>query len=299
MLFDSASTFIGLSSVLGSLISSVMIEIDRQTKRLDAERQRLHENEARVAGELAAARRIQQGALPDAAQPFAGETRFSVAAWLDPADDVGGDLYDFFMVGPQRLCFFVGEVSGKGVPASLFMATTRTLVRSLAQHVGANPEQVARMANRELARENAQSLFVTLLLGVLDIDSGELRLVVAGHDVPWRIAKSGEPWQMDWPPEMVGPPLCQVDDYAYRTLTLSLEAGDMLCLVSDGIVEATNMWHEVYGHPRLSNVLRSAGPAGHPGDLVDRVREDVAAFAQGVAVSDDRVMLVLQWNGPS
>ena len=296
LMFDSASTFIGLSSVLGSLVSSALIEIDQQTRRIEADRQRLRENEARVAGELAAARRIQLGSLPDAEKLFADEKRFSLAALLEPARDVGGDLYDFFMLDERRLCFIIGDVSGKGVPASLFMATTRTLARSIALRMDEGAGAVVSAANRELAWENAEFLFVTLLFGVLDVERGELALVNAGHDGPWRLAADGTVTQITCPPEAGGPPLCVLDDHHYTAQTLQLSPGDTLCLVTDGITEAFDAKGQAYGSERLTQVLRALPPGCPPQEVMRQVRSDVARHTGDTEATDDLTLLVLRWS---
>ena len=296
LMFDSASTFIGLSSVLGSLVSSALIEIDQQTRRIEADRQRLRENEARVAGELAAARRIQLGSLPDAKKLFADEKRFSLAALLEPARDVGGDLYDFFMLDERRLCFIIGDVSGKGVPASLFMATTRTLARSIALRMDEGAGAVVSAANRELAWENAEFLFVTLLFGVLDVERGELALVNAGHDGPWRLATDGTVTQITCPPEAGGPPLCVLDDHHYTAQTLQLSPGDTLCLVTDGITEAFDAKGQAYGSERLTQVLRALPPGCPPQEVMRQVRSDVASHTGDTEATDDLTLLVLRWG---
>ena len=299
LLFDSATTFIGLSSVLGSLISSAMIEIDRQTKLLEEDRQRLRENEARVAGELAAARRIQLGSLPDPERTFAGETRFSLASWLEPARDVGGDLYDFFMIDARHLCFIVGDVSGKGVPASLFMAIAKTLAKSIALRVADGPAAIVTLANRELARENAEMLFVTLLVGVLDVDSGDLTLTNAGHDAPWRLSAVGSRAPLGGPAPADGPPLCVINDFAYGEQSLRLAPGDTLCLITDGITEAMNSDGQVFGSARLQASLASVPATAAVADVVQRLRDDLAAYVGPAEASDDRTLLVLRWNGPT
>ena len=297
LMFDSASTFIGLSSVLGSLVSSALIEIDQQTRRIEADRQRLRENEARTAGELAAARRIQLGSLPEAEKRFAGEQRFTLAALLEPARDVGGDLYDFFMLDERRLGFIVGDVSGKGVPASLFMATTRTLARSIALRMDDGPGAVITAANRELAQENAEFLFVTLLFGVLDVESGELALVNAGHEGPWRLGADGAVTQITCPPEAGGPPLCVLEDHVYHAQQDRLRPGDTLCLSTDGITEAFDAAHGLYGHERLENLLRTLPPASPPAEVVRQIRQDVGAFMGPTEAADDMTLLVLRWRG--
>lgn len=297
LMFDSASTFIGLSAVLGSLISSAMIEIDWQTRLLEEDRQRLRVNAALAAGELAVARRIQLGPLPDATRLFAGEQRFSLATLLEPARDVGGDLYDFFMIDAKHLCFMVGDVSGKGVPASLFMAIAKTLAKSIALRVHEGLGVIVTLANQELARANAELLFVTQLIGVLDVDSGDLSLVNAGHDGPWRIALDGRFEHIVCPLDAGEPPLCVIDDFTYVAQQVRLSPGDSLCLITDGISEAMNAGGQAYGSERLVQVLKAASACASPADVVQRVQDELTTFAGEAEASDDMTLLVLRWTG--
>jgi serine phosphatase RsbU (regulator of sigma subunit)/CHASE2 domain-containing sensor protein len=300
LIFDAASLLIGFSAVLGSLVSSAVLEIERENARLAQEQQRMREEAARVSGELAAARRIQLGSLPDARLMFGAETRFEIATVLEPAREVGGDLYDFFMIDARRLCFAVGDVSGKGVPASLFMAVTRALAKGFSLRLDAGPAAVVAAANEELARENSELLFVTFLLGVLDIDSGRLELVNAGHDAPWRIgAAGGAPVQLLPSADTGGPPLCMVDSYPYAVQVETLAPGDTLCMITDGVTEAMNAAGELYGAARLEARLATIGPALPLEQVAAELRADVARHVAGAEPSDDLTLLLLRWNGPA
>ncbi len=302
LIFDAASLLIGFSAVLGSLVSSALIEIEQENARLALEQQRMRETAARIAGELAAARRIQLGSLPDARKLFGDETRFEVATLLEPAREVGGDLYDFFMVDARHLCFAVGDVSGKGVPASLFMSVTRALAKSFVLRLGSGPATVISAANEDLTRDNPESLFVTLLLGILDIESGRLEIVNAGHDAPWRIRREAghtTALSLPAPADAGGPPLCVVPGFPYAAQVEQLAPGDLLCLVTDGITEAMNAAEEVYGTQRLQALLASLDPAQPAAALVASIRTDVAQHVGAAEPSDDLTLLLLRWRGPS
>jgi serine phosphatase RsbU (regulator of sigma subunit)/CHASE2 domain-containing sensor protein len=301
LLFDAASLLIGFSAVLGSLVSSALIEIEQENARLALEQQRMREAAARIAGELAAARRIQLGSLPDARKLFDRETRFELATLLEPAREVGGDLYDFFMVDARHLCFAVGDVSGKGVPASLFMSVTRTLAKSFVLRLGAGPAAVVSAANEDLTRDNPESLFVTLLLGILDVESGRLEIVNAGHDAPWRIRREAgrtTAVSLPAPADAGGPPLCVVPGFPYAAQIEQLAPGDLLCLVTDGVTEAMNAAEEVYGTQRLRTLLASFDPARPAADLAAAIRADVARHVGAAEPSDDLTLLLLRWRGP-
>src|SRR5439155_20916906 len=168
---------LGGAIVLGTLLGSTFAEADRQ-------RRALREAQARVAGELEAARRIQMGLLPAPRELFAHKQRFTLEALLEPARTVGGDFYDCFMLDGERLFFLVGDVSGKGLAASLFMALAKSLLKSIALRDAGDPAAILTRANAEISRDNPESLFVTAFAGVLDARSGRLTFCNAGHEPP-------------------------------------------------------------------------------------------------------------------
>ena len=298
-LFDGAGMAVAFAAMLASLVSSSTLEVERDNRRLALAELALREESARLAGEMEAARRIQLGSLPDAGSAFPGEQRFVVDALIEPARAVGGDLYDFFMVDANRLCFLIGDVSGKGVPASLFMAVTKTLSRSFATRLDGGPSAVLTAANLDLSRGNVEALFVTMLLGELDVRTGALELVNAGHDAPWLLRRGQSPRQLVAPAQEGGPPLCVLDAFVYTVQRLQLEPGDDLVMVTDGITEAANAQQALFGNTRLQAALASAG-AGAPVDAILRhLRAGVAAFVDGAEASDDMAVLVLRWNGPA
>ncbi|HOE41086.1 MAG TPA: SpoIIE family protein phosphatase, partial [Rhodoferax sp.] len=298
-LFDAASGVLGYLAVLLCLLLSSMLKTDLDNRRLAANEQQLREDAARVAGELAAARRIQLGSLPDAARLFAGESRFEFATLLEPAREVGGDLYDFFMIDAQRLCFVVADVSGKGVPASLFMAVTKTLTKSFSLRLTGSVADVVMAANQDLSRENVGMMFVTLLLGVLDVQTGELELVNAGHDSPWRISQGGVVEKIATPADTGGPPLCVVDDFVYLSQRVQLSAGDTLCVITDGVTEAMNQTGEMFGGQRLQAAL-SATPMGQSlNQTMTRLRAEITGFVGAAEASDDLTLLLLRWQPES
>ena len=295
LLFDAAGIFASLNIVFGSLLGSAFIESDKQRRVAEAALHREREASAEVAGELAAARRIQLGTLPDAKRLFAEEKRFEVCAMLEPAREIGGDLYDFFMLDERRLFFVVGDVSGKGVPASLFMAVAKALAKSAALRAASGVGAIVASTSRELGRENPGMLFVTLVAGILDADSGQLELCIAGHDAPWRIGRDARVERMDGEG---GPPLCVLEDFAYPSLCTNLAAGDTLCVVTDGITEAMDGAHGLYGAARLDSLLRGLAPGSSAEELVGAVRRDVGEFVGGAEPSDDLTLLALRWIGP-
>lgn len=202
-------------------------------------------------GELDAAKRIQTGLLPDTTQLFAGEERFALGSLLEPARAVGGDYYDCFMLDASRLCLAIGDVSGKGLPASLFMAISKTLTGTLTRR-HRQPGEALQDIEIELNRDNRECLFVTAFVGILDVDTGQLEYACAGHDAPV-IRRNGQFLRIDTS-TVGGPPLCAADHFPFASASMQLQAGDLLCLFTDGVTEATN-GREMFGLTRLLSAL--------------------------------------------
>ncbi|HZV63621.1 MAG TPA: SpoIIE family protein phosphatase [Telluria sp.] len=297
LLFDAAGVFLAMSVVCAVLLATMFIAEVRDRKRSERALQLAREAGARAAGELSAARRIQMATLPVAASAFPGETRFALDALLEPAREVGGDLYDFFMLDRDRLFFLIGDVSGKGLPASLFMVVAKALSKSIALRGSADDvATIMKHANQELVRENPEMLFVTGVAGILDARSGEVALCNAGHDAPRLLTRDGRVEPLG---AAGGPPLCVIDDFEYPVQRYQLREGDCLCLITDGITEAMNEAGALYTSARLDALLAGAGagaPAA-PRDVVRAVREDVRAYVGEAEPSDDLTLLVLCWKG--
>ena len=287
-LLDVATPAVGNAAVFVALLGGALAEYDAQRRRLRLEA-------AKLEGELIAAARIQRGILPTPAslQP---DPRFDLAASLTPARHVGGDLYDFFPIGPDRLFLAIGDVSGKGVPASLFMALAMALCKSSARRGQDDIGQVVRRLDRELSRDNPESMFITLFAGILDLATGELRFCNAGHDAPI-VVRPGEP-----PRPLAsqgGPPLCAAEGFPYPTESHALQQGEILCLITDGATEAIGRAGELMGHERVRAALRDLPPGATPAQAIQRLHEAVDGFLAGAAPSDDLALLAVRWKGPS
>jgi adenylate cyclase len=292
-LFDGASQLVLLSPVFISLLGNTLIATDRQRREAERQLQGSREEAARVNGELDAARRIQMGLLPDTASLFASETRFSVAALLEPARAVGGDYYDCFMLDEHRLCLAIGDVSGKGVPASLFMAISKTLTATLMRRQN-DLGLALRDIEGELNRENPECLFVTAFIGVLDVASGVMQYVCAGHDAPV-VVRHGSLSRIDTA-TIAGPPLCVIGDYPYAAGQAQLQPGDLLCLFTDGVTEAMH-GSEMFGAARLLACLAEIRDITLP-EGIAVLRDAVRRFEAGQPPADDLTLLLLRWNGP-
>jgi serine phosphatase RsbU (regulator of sigma subunit)/CHASE2 domain-containing sensor protein len=288
LLFDPVWPAIGITAVFGSVVVGTLSEAERQ-------RRQLREQAAHMAGEVDAARRIQMGLLPDPKETLGKDRRFQLAAHLEPARTVGGDFYDCFMVDSRRLCVVVGDVSGKGLPAALFMAAVKSHVKSAALR-GGPVGGILQRAQEEIARENPEQLFVTAFIAVLECESGMLEYSNAGHEPPFTRTRSGAPERLG---TSGGPPLCVIDGYGYGAERVLLQRGQWLCIVTDGATEAMNRSNEFFGVERLRTALSWASEDAAPDDIVKKLREDVRRFADGAELADDITLVVLRWDGPS
>lgn len=286
LLFDPAWPAIGIAAVFGSVVVGTLSEAERQ-------RRQLREQAARLAGEMDAARRIQMGLLPDPREVLGDDQRFALAALLEPARTVGGDFYDCFMLDARRLFFVAADVSGKGLPAALFMAACKSHIKAAALGQPTVGAALTR-AQADIARENAEQLFVTAFAATLDVASGELELANAGHEPPFTRRRHGMPERMA---ARGGPPLCVVEGFEYQSERRRLEPGEWLLLVTDGATEASNARREFFGHERLRAALARAPEGATAQALVQAVREELARFAEGAEPADDITIVALRWEG--
>jgi adenylate cyclase len=297
LLVDGATPGLGLAVLYTALLAVTLTETESRRRALRRQVERQREAAARLAGELEAARRIQMGTLPRPSMVFPGEQRFDLYARLDPAREVGGDLYDFFFLDPDHLFFLIGDVSGKGLPGSLFMAISKALYKSTALRRHGQVAAMMREADAEISRDNTEGLFVTALAGILDARTGALEYCSAGHEPPFLLPRAGRPLMRLT--EGGGPPLCAADGFPYDAATRQLEPGDTLCLITDGITEAAAPDGTLYGRPRLEALLGGLAPAASAGEIGEAIRRDVAAFTGDAEASDDMAILVLRYTGPT
>ena len=315
LVFDAALPSLGLLVLFGGLLVPTLAEAGRQKKALERTIQQQREQAAFVAGELEAARRIQLGFLPRP-EVLRADARVELAAAMTPAREVGGDLYDFFHLDESRLFFLIGDVSGKGLSASLFMAVGKALCKSITLRKPDAPvSDLMRAANDELSRDNPEQFFVTAFAGILDLDSGALSYCNAGHDNPYVLGpmssrgepESGHATSSRRTPGSShvarlaggdGPPLCTVDGFDYRSGEQHLQAGALLCLVTDGVTDAQRSDGERYGSGRLQDVLARDGAGGSAQRLVDTICSELQAFTAGAEPADDLTVVALRWNGP-
>jgi adenylate cyclase len=297
VLLDAASPSLALGTLFTSMLVVTLAETERHRQELRRQVERQREEAARLAGELEAARRIQMGSLPDPTTAFPGDARLDLYAFLEPAREVGGDLYDFFPLDRDRLCLLIGDVSGKGLPGSLFMAVSKALYKSAALRGVGSVDAVMREADGEISRDNAEGLFVTMLAGVLDVGSGLLEYCNAGHEPLYLLPNGDRP--LVRLADGGGPPLCVLDRFPYAASSRRLARGDAICLVTDGVLDAVSPKAETYGRARFEALLENVGRAASAAAIGEAIRLEVSRFADGVEQSDDMAILVLRWKGPS
>ncbi|MFH1080623.1 MAG: SpoIIE family protein phosphatase [Pseudomonadota bacterium] len=246
----------------------------------------------RIESELKIARSIQMNFLPRHFPPFPEKQEFEIFAVLESAREVGGDLYDFFLLDDDHMFFSIGDVSGKGVPAALFMAASKMLMKGTA-HLELTPAEILERVNRELCWENDSAMFVTVFCGIFCIKTGEVRYSNAGHNPPVLLHASG---QADWLSLPEGVMLGPFEDSRYETRSFFLTSGDTLILYTDGVTEAMNSEKEVYSDRRLIETVMQSGIAAAEG-LVREIVQSVRDFAGDEPQSDDITMLVLKYRG--
>jgi phosphoserine phosphatase RsbU/P len=275
-------------------IGTLAASFNEMTRRLNASIEHLKETTAakeRIESELQIAHEIQMSMVPKIFPPFPNRSEFDIFATLVPAKEVGGDLYDFFFIDDDHLCFAVGDVSGKGVPASLFMAVTKTLFKSTAGNGGTPGEILARL-NTEICRDNESCMFVTFFCGILNTRTGQVDYSNGGHNLPYHLHRNGvNPLE-----NFGGRALGLVEQSPYASGRMVLGPGEGLLLYSDGVTEAMDSSEALYSDQRLARFLagnRRSSPRQIIGDLVS----DVRSFAGAAPQSDDITALALYYFG--
>lgn len=240
----------------------------------------------RIESELKIARTIQMSFLPKRFPHLPEKDCFEIYALLEPAKEVGGDLYDFFLLDDTHLFFTVGDVSDKGVPAALFMAVTKTLLKGMAE-AGARPSEIFEKVNVELCQDNDSMMFVTVFCGILDLRTGDLSYSNAGHDPPILVRAGKSPVTVPIPPGLV---LGAYPEAQYKTMKTRLEVGDMIVAYTDGVTEAMNPEKELYSPERLMEAVAEKH-AEKAEEQVTRVFDSVREFVSGAIQSDDITVL--------
>ncbi|MCB9482329.1 MAG: SpoIIE family protein phosphatase [Desulfobacteraceae bacterium] len=245
----------------------------------------------RIESELNVARDIQLGLLPKIFPPFPDKEEFDIYAYLKPAKEVGGDLYDFFFTDKNKLCFVIGDVSDKGVPAALFMAITKTLIKTNAE-IENSPASIMVRVNEVLSKDNPNSMFVTLIVGILDIETGKIKYANAGHNPPIIKRKN----EIFYKKGISGPVAGAVEDMSYREMEIELQKDDMIFLYTDGVTEAMNKEKKLFSEERLLGLIESENH-GNCAAYIEKVNQDISDFTKNEPQSDDITMLSIIYRG--
>jgi sigma-B regulation protein RsbU (phosphoserine phosphatase) len=246
----------------------------------------------RIESELKIARRIQMSFLPKKFPPFPDKEEFEIYAMIEPAKEVGGDLYDYFLLNEDHIFFSIGDVSDKGVPAALFMAVTKTLMKGIASY-GNDPSDVLIKVNRELCKDNESMMFVTIFCGIMNCKTGELLFSNAGHNPPLIVHSDNRTESLHLPKGLV---LGAMEDSDYKTERTVLKPGDMIFLYTDGVTEAMNSTKNIYSDKRLQETIEESRVTTTE-LLVKKVMQSVKDFAGDEPRSDDVTIVALRFKG--
>jgi len=254
------------------------------------ENAREREEKKRITTELSIAREIQVSLLKNNFMEFHARNEFDIFADMVPAKEVGGDLYDFFFIDNDNLAVVIADVSGKGIPASLFMVRTKTLINNILYDK--SPKEVLEAVNKRLCKNNEACIFVTAIFGIYNVKTGKFTFVNAGHNPPLLKKKDGFFEYIRTNPQIV---LAIMNDTEYREEEITLEKGDTLYFYTDGVTEAMNSGNELFGEDRLKDALNKYR-SSFPNDLIYNIKNEVDNFANGTEQADDIAMLSLHIN---
>ena len=282
--FDFATKPIDLDDL--SVTIEKAIEQIQYIKQMEKEHNQLES----IKGDLAVAREIQQAILPRIFPPFPENAEvMDIAASMNAAKDVGGDFYDFFRIDDDRIGFAIADVSGKGVPAAIFMAVSRTLLRATGIK-GATPAECVTYSNELLAKESVKNMFVTIFYGIYNIKTGDITYANAGHNPPYILKANGSIESLPMSTDIIAGVF---DDYQFSENKCHLEKGDTIVLFTDGVTEAIDISEQEFGDDRLKGCLsKSSGKSCQ--QIIDAIKADVSEFVGEAEQSDDITMLALK-----
>ena len=269
-------------SVLLSLILMYCILFNDRSRKLAA-----------TQTELAMATEIQAAMLPSIFPAFPSREEFDLHASMDPAKEVGGDFYDFFLVDDDHLCMVMADVSGKGVPAALFMMASKIILQSCAM-LGGSPAEILTKTNQAICSNNQEEMFVTVWIGILELSTGKLTAANAGHEYPV-FCRSGNTYELFR--DRHGLVIGAMSGAKYKEYEIQLKKGDLLFVYTDGVPEATNADQELFGTERMLKALNTQ-PDAAPTQILKNVRAAVDAFVQNAEQFDDLTMLCMKYHGP-
>ena len=276
-----------------SLALNQQMDTIRRMEREQMEQENMIKEQERIVKELSTARQIQKSVLPHIFPPFPDRAEIDLFATMDPAKDVGGDFYDFYFIDEDHLCLVIADVSGKGIPAALFMMLSKRILEDLARQEP-TPSTILEKTNDLLCDNNQAEMFVTVWLGILEISTGKLTAANAGHEFP-AICEKGSSFELykDKHGFVVG----GMEGVHYKGYDLQLNPGDKLFVYTDGVPEATDGSGEMFGTDRMITALRSCTD-NTPEEILQGVRSAVDSFVGDAEQFDDLTMMCLEYKGP-
>ena len=307
MLVDSAHNFVSNNYINGSGAVSKLVQINTRDElqslaeafnkmsvdiaQYISDVTSLTNERERIAAELSVATKIQDSVLPHKFDVAPNPGDFRLYGTMNPAKEVGGDFYDFFMLDDDHLCMVIGDVSGKGVPAALFMMMAKSVIRDNMLR-GNSLADAFIDANNSLCEGNEEGMFVTVLCALIDLRTGQMQVVDAGHGCPIRINREGA---IDEIKTKRGLVMGGMEGIRYRTIEAQLSPGDMMYFYTDGVSEADNPEKELYGKDRIYKSLERHWK-GNLENMLTGIHEDLSVFANGAPQADDITMLAIHYK---
>lgn len=276
-----------------SITSIISCNIARRGRDLVVTQHEKDVKSARIESELNLATNIQADMLPNIYPAFPDRTEFDIYATMEPAKEVGGDFYDFFLIDDDHLCMVMADVSGKGVPAALFMMASKIILANNAM-MGKSPAQILTDTNAAVCSNNREEMFVTVWLGILEISTGKLTAANAGHEFPVLMQPDGA---FELFRDKHGFVIGGMDGMKYKEYEITLYPGSKLFLYTDGVPEATNSEEELFGAERMLKALNSVEQNASPDEVLKTVRASVDDFVKQAEQFDDLTMLCLEYRG--
>ena len=276
------------------ILADSFATLSRRTRDYIEENTRITAEKERLGAELSLATRIQAAMMPHIYPAFPDRSEFDIYATMDPAKEVGGDFYDFFLVDDDHLCMVMADVSGKGVPAALFMMASKIILQSCAM-LGGSPAEILTKTNQAICSNNQEEMFVTVWVGILELSTGKLTAANAGHEYPV-FCRSGNTYELFR--DRHGLVIGAMSGAKYKEYEIQLKKGDRLFVYTDGVPEATNADQELFGTERMLKALNTQ-PDAAPTQILKNVRAAVDAFVQNAEQFDDLTMLCMEYRGKS
>ena len=275
------------------LLAEAFDDLSKKTKRYIGEITEITAEKERISTELSLATKIQAAMLPHIFPAFPERSEIDIYATMDPAKEVGGDFYDYFLVDDDHLCMVIADVSGKGIPAALFMMASKIILQSFAM-LGQSPAEILTKTNETICSNNQEEMFVTVWLGILEISTGKLTAANAGHEYPVLKSANGA---FELLKDKHGLVIGAMDGVRYKQYELQLEPGAKVFVYTDGVPEATDGDSKLFGTERMLAALNEAAD-GAPLEILKKVRSSVDCFVKDAEQFDDLTMLCMEYMGP-